>query len=174
VALPELGIPTIKAKLDTGARSSALHAFDVRSGVGPDGDWVEFAVHPLQRNVRRTVRARARLLGERWVRSSTGKLSLRPVIETPLVLGDRWWPIELTLVRRDLMGFRMLLGRQALRGRLVVNPGRSWLAGEPASALRGAEELPAEHAWVPQRRRRRQRRVARAEAEIAASLRSSR
>lgn len=159
VALPELGIPAIKAKLDTGARSSALHAFDVRRGVDPDGDFVEFAVHPLQRDVRRTVHARARLLGERWVRSSTGRLTLRAVIETPLVMGDRWWPIELTLVRRDLMGFRMLLGRQALRRRLVVNPGRSWLAGEPAASLRQAVELPAAQVWIPRHSRRRRARA---------------
>ena len=132
VALPELGIPAIKAKIDTGARSSALHAFALRRVVEPDGIWVTFKVHPLQRAPQVTVEARARLLGERRIRSSSGLLTVRAVIETTMVLGDRAFPIELTLVRRDLMGFRMLVGRQALRGRVVVNPARSFLAGPPA------------------------------------------
>jgi hypothetical protein len=133
-ALPDLGIGAIKAKLDTGARSSSLHAFDVVRVDDEDGAWVEFAVHPLQRDACDTVRTRARLLDERWVRSSSGRRTFRPVIVTTLVLGGRSWPIELTLVRRDLMGFRMLVGREALRRRLVVDPGRSFLAGQPVLA----------------------------------------
>ena len=155
VALPDLGIPAIKAKVDTGARSSALHAFDIRERVEGNEVWVEFQVHPLQRNARVTVQARARLLGERWIRSSSGKQTLRTVIETRMVLGDRWWPIELTLVRRDLMGFRMLLGREALRRRLVVSPSRSYVAGAPA--WREPWALPEAAAWPPRRRRRRRR-----------------
>ncbi len=133
-ALPELGIGRIKVKLDTGARSSALHAFDIRlhEDEGEDGGaWAEFDVHPLQRDLTTTVRCKARLLDERWVRSSTGRRTFRPVISTRLVLGGESWPIELTLVRRDLLGFRMLIGREALRRRLVVDPARSFLAGEP-------------------------------------------
>ena len=130
-ALPDLGIPAIKVKVDTGARSSALHAFDVVVHRDAGGAWVEFAVHPLQRDSCSTVRARARLLDERWVRSSSGRRTLRPVIATQLVLGGNHWPIELTLERRDLMGFRMLIGREAVRRRLVVDPGRSFLAGQP-------------------------------------------
>lgn len=130
-ALPGLGIPAIKVKLDTGARSSALHAFDITRHQDDDGVWVEFVVHPLQRDHCATVRARARLLDERWVRSSSGRCTFRPVISTELVLGGSRWPIELTLVRRDLMGFRMLVGREALRRRVVVDPGRSYLGGEP-------------------------------------------
>ena len=82
VALPDLGIPAIKAKVDTGARSSALHAFDVRERVEGGQTWLDFQVHPLQRDARVTVRARARLLGERWIRSSSGKETLRAVIES--------------------------------------------------------------------------------------------
>lgn len=133
-ALPELGIGRIKVKLDTGARSSALHAFDIRlheDGGGDGGAWAEFDVHPLQRDLTTTVRCKARLLDERWVRSSTGRRTFRPVISTRLVLGGESWPIELTLVRRDLLGFRMLIGREALRRRLVVDPSRSFLAGDP-------------------------------------------
>ncbi|HXT52074.1 MAG TPA: RimK/LysX family protein [Thermoanaerobaculia bacterium] len=135
-ALPDLGIAAIKVKVDTGARSSALHAFDLVRVDDEDGAWVEFAVHPLQRDACGTVRTRARLLDERWVRSSSGRRTFRPVIATTMVLGGNSWPIELTLVRRDLMGFRMLVGREALRRRLVVDPGRSYLAGEPVLAAR--------------------------------------
>jgi hypothetical protein len=155
VALPDLGIPAIKVKNDTGARSSALHAFDIRTRVDAGEPWVEFRVHPLQRDSRVTVRARARLLGERWIRSSSGKETLRAVIETRMVLGERWWPIEVTLVQRDLMGFRMLVGRQALRRRLVVSPSRSYVAGEPAWREPGA--LPATAAWPLRPRNRRGR-----------------
>jgi hypothetical protein len=133
-AMPELGIPRIKIKVDTGARSSALHAFEVRKLRREGAVWVQFKVHPLQRNAVRTVEAAAPIVDERWVRSSSGRLTLRPVIETTVVLGEESWPIELTLVRRDLMGFRMLLGRQAVRRRFVVDPGRSFLAGRPRPA----------------------------------------
>jgi len=139
-ALPELGIAAIKVKVDTGARSSVLHAFDVVRHDDPTGAWVEFAVHPLQRDADATVRARARLLDERWVRSSSGRRTFRPVIVTTLVLGSNSWPIELTLVRRDLMGFRMLIGREALRRRAVVDPGRSYLAGEPLFPANAGDE----------------------------------
>jgi hypothetical protein len=130
-ALPDLGIPAIKVKLDTGARSSALHAFDITRHDDATGAWVEFEVHPLQRDSSTVIRSRARLLDERWVRSSSGRRTFRPVIVTTLVLGDQAWPIELTLVRRDLMGFRMLVGREALRRRFLVDSGRSFLAGDP-------------------------------------------
>jgi hypothetical protein len=137
VALPDLGIPAIKVKVDTGARSSALHAFDIRREVDGGVTWVRFRVHPIQRDVVETVRARAALADERVVRSSSGKATRRAVITTRVVVGPHVWPIEVTLVRRDLMGFRMLLGRQAVRGRFLVHPGRSFLLGEPAPALRG-------------------------------------
>jgi hypothetical protein len=129
LSLPELGIQLIKAKFDTGARTSAVHAFDVER-LDVDGEaWVRFRVHPLQRDTVTTVEVEAPLVDHRHVRSSSGKATLRPVIETQAVLGPHRWPIELTLVRRDVMGFRMLIGRQAMRGRLVVDPGRSYLVG---------------------------------------------
>jgi hypothetical protein len=132
-ALPDLGISVIKVKLDTGARSSALHAYEIARHEDAEGAWVEFAVHPLQRDRATTVHARARLVEERWVRSSSGRRTFRPVIVTRMVLGELSWPIEVTLVDRDLMGFRMLVGREALRRRLLVDPGRSFLAGLPHS-----------------------------------------
>ncbi len=129
IALPDLEVPRIKVKLDTGARSSALHAFDLERYREAGADRVRFVVHPLQRDTRRTIVASAELLDERVVRNSGGGEELRPVIATTLELMGQRWPIELTLARRDVMGFRMLLGRQALRGRAVVDPGRSYLAG---------------------------------------------
>ncbi len=127
VGLPELGIPAIKAKVDTGARSSSLHAFDVEPFQQGDKKYVRFKVHPRQRDARTTVEAEAELLEYRHVRSSGGHLTWRPVILTTLELLDQQWTVELTLASRDAMGFRMLLGRQAIRGRFAVDAGRSYL-----------------------------------------------
>jgi hypothetical protein len=127
VGLPDLGGTVTKAKVDTGARSSALHAFDLhrfqRNGI----ERVRFDVHPIQRKTRPCITVEAVVADERRVTSSSGKSQLRPVIITSIELGDERWSIELTLTRRDEMGFRMLLGRQAIRGRYVVDPGRSYL-----------------------------------------------
>ncbi len=129
VALPELGVPRIKAKVDTGARTCALHAFDIETFEQEGAPWVRFRVLPLQRRRQGAVTIEAPLVDQRWVRSSSGKKTLRPVIATTLTLGGRSWQIEVTLVRRDLLGFRMLLGRQAIRSGYVVHPGRSFLTG---------------------------------------------
>ena len=131
VELPGLRVPLIKAKIDTGARSSALHAFDIKLVRRRGRDYVRFKVHPLQRDTHTTVVAEAELLEYRLVRSSAGHESLRPVILTDVELLGQNWMIELTLASRDVMGFRMLLGRQALRRRFIVDPGRSFLGGEP-------------------------------------------
>jgi hypothetical protein len=135
LALPALGVDTIKAKIDTGARSSALHAFDLehfkRDGIA----MVRFQAHPIQKNDRHTVTAEAILLDQRIVRSSVGHEQLRPVIETSVQVGNQVWPIELTLTNRDAMGFRMLLGRQAIRHRFLVDPGRSYLQPLPEARI---------------------------------------
>ena len=130
VQLPGLRVPLIKAKIDTGARSSALHAFDIKLVQRRGRDFVRFKVHPLQRDAHTTVVAEAELLEHRLVRSSGGHETVRPVILTNVELLGQNWMIELTLASRDVMGFRMLLGRQALRHRFVVDPGRSYLGGE--------------------------------------------
>jgi hypothetical protein len=127
VALPELGVPRIKAKVDTGARSSALHAHDVRFVRKGGRRYVRFKLFPDQKDDRTFVESRALWVEERKVRSSSGVESLRPVVRTVLELGGRHWPIEITLTRRDAMGFRLLLGRTALRGRCLVDPGASFL-----------------------------------------------
>ena len=127
VALPELGISEIKAKIDTGARSSALHAFELEIFTHDGKQMVRFKVHPYQRDTRRTVIAEAELLEYRKIRSSNGHAQLRPVIETVVELGGKKWPLELTLTNRDEMGFRMLLGRQAVRHQWLVDPGKSFM-----------------------------------------------
>ena len=131
VAMPELGIRRIKAKIDTGARTGALHAWNIvpvrRKGVR----WVKFTVHPEQRNNRYSIACKARLKDMRLVRASSGHAERRYVIETVVALGDRLWPIELTLTDRDKMGFRLLLGRASVRGAFLVNPGKSYLMGRP-------------------------------------------
>jgi hypothetical protein len=131
VALPALGVPRIKAKIDTGARSSALHAFDIEIVRRGHGAYVRFALHPLQRSAKESVAAEVPLLGERHVKSSNGQVSRRPVIRTTIeILGERR-EVELTLIARDEMGFRMLLGREAIKDGFLVDPGRSYLGGRP-------------------------------------------
>jgi hypothetical protein len=130
VDLPELGISRIKAKIDTGARSSALHAIHVESFQQDGQETIRFQVHPYQRDSHFTVCAQARLLEWRQVKNSGGDAQLRPVIRTMIELGARQWSIDLTLTNRDVMGFRMLLGREALRKRFLVNPGHSYLLSD--------------------------------------------
>lgn len=129
VSLPELGVDAVKAKVDTGARTSALHAFDVEEYDDGEQRMVRFKVHPIQRDSHHTVEAAALLVDRRVVRNPGrgAREELRPVISTEVQVGDERYPIELTLTRRDAMGFRMLLGRQAIRGRFVVDPGKSFM-----------------------------------------------
>jgi hypothetical protein len=127
IQLPQLQIARVKAKVDTGARSSSLHAFDVQLLRRKKRTMVRFLVHPLQDDKHTTVECLAELIDERWVKSSNGKRELRPTIRTTVSFGAEAWPIDLTLTSRDLMGFRMLLGREAVRRRYLIDPGRSFL-----------------------------------------------
>ncbi len=126
LALPALGIDSIKVKVDTGARTSSLHAFDIELFRKRGVRMVRFKVHPLQRNSKTTITGEEELVEQRLVRPSTGKQTLRPVIVTPVEMMGQRWDIELTLVNRDAMGFRMLLGRQGIHSRFVVHPSRSF------------------------------------------------
>jgi hypothetical protein len=128
--LPELGLTDIKVKVDTGARTSALHAFELRSFEENGKERVEFKMHPNQRDRQTVVVCTADIKDEREVRDSGGHVENRWVIETPVTIGGETWPIELTLTARDDMLFRMLLGRTAMRGRVIVDPSRSFLTGK--------------------------------------------
>lgn len=134
LSLPKLGISNLKAKIDTGARSSALHAFEIEHFEEGGTSKVRFKVHPQQRNNHLTVVAEAELLEQRQVRNSGGQAQLRPVIRTIVELGGQQWPIELTLTNRDVMGFRMLLGREAVRRRFLVDAGHSYLQSTKQSS----------------------------------------
>lgn len=127
VGLPEFDVSRIKAKVDTGARTSAIHAFRIRPFERDDEAWVSFELHPLQRDSADPIACEARVVDRRRIRSSNGRTEWRYVIRTPLEIGGRRWPIELTLAKRDEMGFRMLLGRTALRRRVVIDPAKSFL-----------------------------------------------
>jgi hypothetical protein len=129
-SLPELEIAHIKAKIDTGARTSALHAFFVEPYMESGHRMVKFGVHPLQNRLDIEMICSCPVKDYRKVSDSGGHREMRYVIETPVRLGDRIWPIEMTLTNRDSMRFRMLLGRSAMRGMVVV-PGKSYLFGRP-------------------------------------------
>lgn len=131
VGLPDFGIKSIKVKVDTGARSSSLHVFDLHRFERAEKTWVSFKIHPTQRKSDRTVEAEAEVLEFRNVRSSNGKSASRPVIITQVELLGKSCPVELTLASRDNMGFRMLLGREAFRGRFLVDAGNSYYGGKP-------------------------------------------
>ena len=128
-ALPELALPGVLAKIDTGAKTSSLHAFDIkRSDRGVD--WLEFYVHPVQRRRRPVVRCEALCVDVRGVTSSNGKTEERPVIETLIEMGPQRFRTQITLTNRDEMGFRMLIGRQSLTRRFIVDPSLSYGCGD--------------------------------------------
>lgn len=130
VGLPELGIRQIKAKVDTGARTSALHAFSLQTFDDNGARRVEFKIHPRQHDNDRVIVCTADIIDERIVTDSGGHKEQRFVIETPVCIGPHVWPIEMTLTSRDDMLFRMLLGRTALKGRAKVDPARSYVVGK--------------------------------------------
>ncbi|MGM0416815.1 MAG: ATP-dependent zinc protease [Thermodesulfobacteriota bacterium] len=130
LSLPDLGIKRIKAKIDTGARTSALHAFFIESFTSPAGDkMVRFGIHPRQRDTDTEVVCVLPVKDERPVTDSGGHREMRYVVETEVCLGERVWRVEMTLTNRDNMKFRMLLGRTAIRGMAVI-PQRSYLQGK--------------------------------------------
>ncbi|WP_350335083.1 ATP-dependent zinc protease family protein [Coralliovum pocilloporae] len=130
IALPDLGLPELKAKIDTGARTSAVHASGMRAFVQDGKDYVEFSIRLPGKNRKQTVVSP--LLDQREIKNTSGVPAKRFVIETTLIMGARRWPIELSLADRANMGFELILGRTAIRRRgLLVNPGRSFLLGLP-------------------------------------------
>jgi len=129
VTLPELNIPAIKAKIDTGARTSVLHAFDMEVFEVEGEQKIRFRVHPVRGKKKLVLECVGDLKGQRMVTDSGGHRELRYVIHTPIKLGHIQWHIDITLTGRDTMRFRMLLGRTALRGRFLIDPAQSYMAG---------------------------------------------
>jgi hypothetical protein len=127
VSLPDLGVEWIKAKIDTGAKSSSIHAWDIE--VDDGAAEVQFNLYPQQDDESFVVAVHAPLVEHREVRSSNGEVDVRPVIRTPTLVRGHAYDIELTLTSRDEMGFRMLLGRSAIRRRFLVDAGKSFLGG---------------------------------------------
>ena len=136
MSLPGLEVEWIKAKLDTGARSSALHAFDLTEFERDGQAWVRFSIHPWQRSTDDSVDVELPVHDKRQVRSSTGHVQERYVVLMELTLMDRTVTAEVTLSSRDRMGFRMLIGREALRQGYLVDARRSYLGGRPKRAVR--------------------------------------
>lgn len=133
IALPGLNIPAIKAKIDTGARTSALHALNIEAFKAGGRQKVRFRVRPLQRKKKVLLSCETDILERRIVSDSGGHRELRYVICSDVILGDLLWPIEITLTSRDTLKFRMLLGRTALRERFIVDPARSYTTGRSLS-----------------------------------------
>jgi len=129
-SFPELGIPIIKARVDSGAKTSALHALNISPFVKNGENWVKFDLNPIQNNAKTIIHCQAPLLGKRIVKSSSGFREQRFVIQSNVVLGNNNWDIEITLTNRDSMGFRMLFGREAMSGRALVDPGQKYTAGD--------------------------------------------
>ena len=128
-SLANLGIPAIVSRIDSGAKTSSIHAFNIQPYKKEKVSWVSFEVHPLQEDRRTVVRCEAEVIDRREVKSSSGASERRYVISTELNLGGATWEIELTLANRDSMGYRMLLGREAMKIRITIDPSESFLWG---------------------------------------------
>lgn len=131
-SLSELGIPAIKARIDSGAKTSAIHAYNIQTYRKDNAVWVNFEVHPLTNDRRTIVRCDAEVVDRRVVKSSSGISEKRYVIKTVVALGNAHWDIELTLTNRDAMGYRMLLGREGMKDRFIIDPSQPCINGDIA------------------------------------------
>ena len=130
-SLDSLGLPAIKGKIDTGAKTSSLHAFDIENFYIENVQYVKFFIHPLQKNKKLRKTCIARVIDQRMVSDSSGKKEKRFVVKSGLKIGDQKIVIELTLANRDSMTFRMLLGRDAIKqAKMLVNPSKSFIQGK--------------------------------------------
>ena len=129
-AFPELNIPGVKARVDSGAKTSTIHASNIHKFNRKGEKWVSFEVHPIQDTRRITLTCKAKIIDYRNIKSSSGISEKRYVIQSMMKIGNYKWNIELTLANRDSMGFRMLLGREAMENRIFVDPANSFLMGD--------------------------------------------
>lgn len=128
--LPELGLPAIKARIDSGAKTSSLHAYNIRQHERDGKRYVDFEIHPIQNNRKIVQSCRGLVVDRRNVKSSSGEKETRHVIRTPVMLGEELWDIEITLTNRDSMGYRMLLGREAMKEKILIDPDSSFCLGK--------------------------------------------
>lgn len=140
ISLPELGLPNIKVKVDSGARTSCIHAFSVEPFEKDGNQWVRFGIHPHQRETVVEHYCEAEVFDKRFVSDSGGHREERYVIRTDIDLRGQRWPIEVTLTNRDSMLFRMLLGRTAMEQKIIINPGESYLLGKPKKTIKEEKE----------------------------------
>jgi len=132
-SFPILNIPIIKARVDSGAKTSALHAINIVPFDKDGEDWVKFDINPIQNDSKTIINCQSKLIDKRIVKSSSGYREQRYVIATELEIGGKIWTVEITLTNRDSMGFRMLLGREAMSGRVLVDPEEKYLLGQPTN-----------------------------------------
>jgi len=130
-SFPELNIPIIKARIDSGAKTSAIHAINISPFKKEEEAWVRFDVNPIQNDLKTIISCEAKVVDKRIVKSSSGFREQRYVIQTLIIIKNEKWLVELTLTNRDSMGYRMLLGREAMMGRVLVDPEKSFELGEP-------------------------------------------
>lgn len=142
LALPNLGIPAIKVKIDTGARSSSIHAENIRVEKRDGHDVALFDVAPLQEHSHFYLHCVSPVLDERNVRSSNGETTLRLFVASKVAIGGFEWQIQLSLADRTHMRYPMLMGRQAMGGNLVVEPSRSYLTGRRLPHVYRSHGLP--------------------------------
>lgn len=132
MAMPDLGVTEVKAKVDTGADNSSLHAFNIERFSDNGIEKVRFEIHPRQRKKRPSIECLAEVVGERRVKNPGGRAEVRPVIRTTLIVAGQELEALVNLTTRDEMTFRMLLGRRTVRQHFVVDPGRSYLGARPS------------------------------------------
>ncbi len=132
-SFPQLGVHAIKARVDSGAKTSALHAVNIVPFEKEGENWVKFDINPIQKNIKTVIHCQAPLVDKRVVKSSSGFREQRFVIRTEIQIGETRWEAELTLTNRDSMGFRMLLGREAMSGRILVDPEQKYVLGQPTN-----------------------------------------
>jgi hypothetical protein len=136
ISLPELEIKSIKAKMDTGARTSALHTYFIEPIENSEKPMVRFGVHPMQKSDKNGIICTADIFDQRRIVDSGGHPELRYIIRTSIQVGDQKWPIDLSLTNREQMRFRLLIGRSALSEKLIIDPQRSFTLGRPLKAKR--------------------------------------